>query len=80
MKILRVVSDLYPAVVGGVGLHAHEMSRLQAREGHDVTVLTYRTGSEQPFSEEKDGYHIIRSNASLRIFGNTISFSQLFSF
>jgi len=79
MKILRVVSDLYPSVVGGVGLHAHEMSRLQAKEGHDITVLTYRTSFEQPSSEVSDGYHIVRSNASLRIFGNTISFSQLFS-
>ncbi len=79
MKILRVVSDLYPSVVGGVGLHAHEMSRLQAREGHDVTVLTYRNASGQPSSEDRDGYHIIRSNASLCLFGNTISFSQLSS-
>jgi len=79
MKILRVVSDLYPSVVGGVGLHAHEMSRLQAQEGHDVTVLTYRDGSKQPSIEGRDGYRIIRYNASLRLFGNTISFSQLLS-
>jgi glycosyltransferase involved in cell wall biosynthesis len=79
MKILRVVSDLYPAVVGGVGLHAHEMSRLQAQEGHDVTVITYRTDSGQPTSEDRDGYHIIRSDAPLRLFGNAISFSQLSS-
>jgi glycosyltransferase involved in cell wall biosynthesis len=79
MKILRVVSDLYPSVVGGVGLHAHEMSRIQAEEGHDVTVLTYRTDSGQPSSEDRDGYHIARSDASLRLFGNTISFSQFFS-
>jgi len=79
MKILRVVSDLYPSVVGGVGLHAHEMSRIQAEGGHDVTVLTYRTDSGQPSSEDRDGYHIARSDASLRLFGNTISFSQFFS-
>lgn len=77
MKILRVVSDLYPSVVGGIGLHAHEMSRLQAQEGHDVTVLTYGDGTGQLSSEDRHGYHIIRSNASLRLFGNTISFSQL---
>ncbi|MDO8873281.1 MAG: glycogen/starch synthase [Methanoregula sp.] len=40
MKILRVVSDLYPAVVGGIGIHAHQMSTSQARRGHEVTVLT----------------------------------------
>lgn len=77
MKILRVVSDLYPSVVGGVGLHAHEMSSLQAQAGHDVTVLTYGNGCGQPSSEDRDGYHIVRSNASIHLFGNTISFSQL---
>lgn len=79
VKILRVASALYPSSVGGVELHAHEMSRLQARAGQDVTVLTYRSDSGQSFSDDGDGYHIIRANASLRVFGNTISFSQLFS-
>ena len=79
MKILRVASALYPSSVGGVELHAHEMSRLQAQAGHDVTVLTYRTDSGQPPSEEGDGYHIVRSDASFRLFGNTISFTQLSS-
>ncbi|MCM2465668.1 hypothetical protein DIC75_04965 [Methanoculleus sp. CWC-02] len=79
MKILRVSSNLYPSVVGGLGLHAHEMSRLQAQAGHDITVITDQTDSGQPAFEEKDGYSIIRSNASLNLFGNSISFSQLFS-
>jgi glycosyltransferase involved in cell wall biosynthesis len=79
MKILRVVSNLYPSSVGGVELHAHEMSRLQAEGGHNVTVLTYRTDSGQPSSEERNGYHILRSNAAFCLFGNTISFSQFFS-
>jgi len=79
MKILRVVSDLYPSSVGGLGLHAHEMSRFQAAKGHDVTVFTYRTDPGQPSSEDRDGYHIHRTNASFCLFGNTISFSQLFT-
>ena len=79
MNILRVVSCLYPSVVGGLPLHAHEMSRLQAQEGHDVTTITCRTDSGQPPSEERDGYHILRSNALFQLFGNQISFSQFFS-
>jgi len=79
MKILRVTFNLYPSSIGGVELHAHEMSRLQAREGHDITVFTYRTDSEQVYSEDRDGYHIIRSDVHLCLFGNTISFSQLSS-
>lgn len=77
MRILRVVADLYPSVVGGLSLHAHEMSRLQAKEGHDVTVLTYMNGSGETTSENRDGYHIIRSSASRHLFGNRISLSQL---
>jgi glycosyltransferase involved in cell wall biosynthesis len=79
MKILRVSANLYPSVVGGLGLHAHEMSRLQAQAGHNITVITDQIDSGQPVFEEKDGYSIIRSNASLNLFGNSISFSQLFS-
>lgn len=79
MKVLRVVSDLYPSVVGGLGLHAHEMSRLQAEAGHEITVVTCRTDSGQPSSEERNGYHIIRSDAPIRLFGNVISPSQVFS-
>jgi len=48
MKILRVTFNLYPSSLGGVELHAYEMSRLQAQKGHDVTVLTHRTDSGQP--------------------------------
>ena len=77
MKILRVVSDLYPSVVGGVELHAHEMSRLQAGEGHDVTTLTRRIDPGQPLSEDRDGYHIIRTDAAFCPFGNAISLPQL---
>ncbi len=79
MKILRVAFNLYPSSVGGIELHAHEMSRLQAWEGHDVAVFTYRTDSEQAYSEDKNGYHIVRSNTHLCLFGNAISFSQLSS-
>ena len=79
MKILRVASNLYPSVVGGLGLHAHEMSRLQAQAGHDITVLTDRTDSGQPSFEDRNGYRIVRSDPAIRLFGNTISFSQLSS-
>lgn len=78
MKILRVTFNLYPSSLGGVELHAYEMSRLQAQKGHDVTVLTHRTDSGQPPYEESCGFHIVRSNASFKLFGNIISFSQFF--
>jgi glycosyltransferase involved in cell wall biosynthesis len=72
MKILRVASDLYPAVVGGYGIHVHEMSRMQAEKGHDVTVLTANLDG-LPEEERVDGYRVIRFNHSIKMVGNTIS-------
>lgn len=40
MKILRVVSDLYPYSIGGLGVHVHELSKEIAKRGHQVTVFT----------------------------------------
>ncbi|NAS88601.1 glycosyltransferase family 1 protein [ANME-1 cluster archaeon AG-394-G21] len=71
MKILRVVSDLYPSIVGGLGLHAHEMSKEQARLGHDVTVYTSNI-DERPTQEYKDGYRIQRFKPVIKIGGNSL--------
>jgi glycosyltransferase involved in cell wall biosynthesis len=72
MKILRVASDLYPAVVGGYGIHVHEMSKMQAQRGHDVTVLTANPDG-RPEEEWVDGYRVLRFNHSIKMVGNTIS-------
>lgn len=77
MKILRVVSDLYPVVVGGIGLHAHEMSKWQAKLGHDVTVYT-SNGDGRPIQESKDGYKIVRFRNVLKLMGNSINPSLFF--
>ena len=70
MKILRVVSDLYPSVVGGLGLHTHEMSKQQAKLGNDVTVYTSNTDGRS-MKEFKDGYNIIRFKPILKMGGNS---------
>lgn len=67
-----MVSDLYPSVVGGLGLHAHELSKAQAKLGHDVTVITTKT-DDQPNYEERDGYRIIREKSLISPLGNAIS-------
>jgi len=76
MKILRVISDLYPSVVGGIGLHAHEMSKWQAKLGHDVTVFTSNVDG-RPQQEYKDGYRIIRFKPVYTAKGNAIMLSML---
>jgi len=64
---------LYPAVTGGGAYHVHAMSRDQAAMGHDVTVLTVRTESDQPHIERRSGYTVVRFDAVGRPLGNAIS-------
>ena len=72
MKILRVVSDLYPSVVGGIGIHAHRMSTEQARRGHEVTVLTLNQ-KKLPETEFVDGYQVFRFPSYFTMCGNSFA-------
>ena len=72
MKILRVVSDLYPSVVGGIGIHAHQMSTSQARRGHEVTVLTLNQ-KDQAENELINGYRVKRFPSYFTICGNAFA-------
>jgi starch synthase len=71
VKILRVAGDLYPAFVGGIAIHAHEMSKMQASSGNEVTVYTSIWGDE-PLEEVRDGYRIVRFQG-ITIFRNPIA-------
>lgn len=73
LRILRVASDVYPDVMGGVGIHAHEMSKLQAEWGHEVTVLTSDHGDQsKPREETRDGYEIRRHRELVSPLDNSI--------
>ncbi|MCK4250314.1 glycosyltransferase family 4 protein [candidate division WOR-3 bacterium] len=70
MKILRVTSSLYPYKTGGIGLHAHEMSKEQVRRGHDVVVYTTKIGSG-PKREYKEGYIIVHFKPIIKLMNNS---------
>jgi len=73
MKILRVTSNIYPEVNGGLELHTHHMSRIQSEMGHDVTVLTSDNGESKKIRKEKRfGYRLIRMKEVMRPFDNSI--------
>lgn len=73
VRILRIASDIYPDVMGGVGIHVHEMSKLQAEWGHDVTVYTSDHGDRsKPRHEERDGYQIVRHRELISPLDNSI--------
>lgn len=73
LRILRVTSSTYPEVVGGVGLHVHHLSRVQAAMGHDVTVLTSDNEDRSlPAEERRDGYRLLRHREVARPLDNSI--------
>ena len=93
MKILRVISDLYPDVVGGMGIHGHKMSKDHYHLGHDVTVYTSKrkvnhtipaddktpSGTESllPDQPSNQSPYKIERFSNIRIFGNAISLSLM---
>lgn len=75
MRILRVTSDLYPRVMGGVGVHTHEMSRLQNLMGHQVTVITSKDENKEDIITP---YPIEDFTPLVEVFGNKISLDLFF--
>lgn len=74
LAILRISSDIYPEVVGGLGLHVHEMSKLQAAWGHDVAVLTSDHGDRtKPRCKQQDGYTVYFDREFLSPLNNSIT-------
>ncbi|RLC92470.1 MAG: glycosyltransferase family 1 protein [Chloroflexi bacterium] len=66
-----MVANLYPTVAGGIALHAHEMSKSQARLGHDVTVYT-SSSSRRAAQEGTDGYNVVRFRTPVRLMGSPL--------
>ena len=76
MKILRVASDLYPAVVGGVAIHSYDMSKDQAALGHDVTHYScLADNAVEYYKNEKFRLHNL--GRRFVIVGNTFCFNLL---
>ena len=71
MKILRVASDLYPAFVGGLALHVHELSDMQGKDGNEVTVYT-SVWTDEPLYEQRENYDVIRFKGPV-VFRNSIT-------
>lgn len=70
MDILRISSDLYPYVVGGIGLHNHLLSEAQVNEGHDITIYTCLP-EEADISPLNVPYKIVNFGRKFQMFGNT---------
>ena len=59
MRVLILTDYFLPHACGGIERAAYEVSRRVAREGHDVTVLTFRRGDAAD-EEDIDGLRVVR--------------------
>ena len=54
MKILMLTWEYPPRVVGGISRVVYDLSHRLIKDGHEVTVVTYRDG-EVPYYEDDKG-------------------------
>ena len=59
MKILMLSWEYPPRIVGGIARVVHDLSKRLIRDGHDVTVVTYREGN-LPYYENDKGVEVYR--------------------
>ncbi len=59
MKILMLTWEYPPRVVGGISRVVYDISRTLLKDGHDVTVVTYREGNA-PYFEIDKGVKVYR--------------------
>jgi len=59
MKILMLSWEYPPRIVGGISRVVHDLSHKLVKDGHDVTVVTYRDG-DVPYFEDNDGVKVHR--------------------
>ena len=59
MKILMLTWEYPPRVVGGISRVVYDLSHRLIKDGHEVTVVTYREG-ETPYFEDDKGVKVYR--------------------
>ena len=59
MKILMLTWEYPPRVVGGISRVVYDLSHRLIKDGHEVTVVTYR-GGEVPYYEDDKGVKVHR--------------------
>ena len=59
MKILMLSWEYPPRIVGGISRVVHDLSQRLIKDGHEVTVVTYRDG-DAPYYENDKGVNVYR--------------------
>ena len=60
MKILMLTWEYPPRIVGGIARVVHDLSKRLIKDGHDVTVVTYRDNTDVPSFEDDKGVKVYR--------------------
>ena len=60
MKILMLTWEYPPRIVGGIARVVHDLSKRLIKDGHEVTVITYRDGTNIPAYENDKGVNVYR--------------------
>src|SRR5699024_10654411 len=53
MKILMLTWEYPPRIVGGIARVVHDLSKRLIKDGHEVTVVTYKEGNLPDFENDK---------------------------
>ena len=59
MKILMLTWEYPPRIVGGIARVVHDLSHRMIKDGHEVTVVTYKDGNA-PYFEDDKGVKVYR--------------------
>ena len=59
MKVLMLTWEYPPRIVGGISRVVHDLSHRLIKDGHDVTVVTYKDG-DTPYFEDDKGVKVYR--------------------
>ena len=60
MKILMLTWEYPPRIVGGIARVVHDLSKRLIKDGHDVTVVTYRDNTDVQAYEDDKGVKVYR--------------------
>ena len=60
MKILMLTWEYPPRIVGGIARVVHDLSKRLIKDGHEVTVVTYRDSANVPEFENDKGVKVYR--------------------
>ena len=80
MKILMLTWEYPPRIVGGIARVVHDLSKRLIKDGHEVTVVTYRDNTDVPEYENDKGVNEYRVDNYMRHPNNFIDWIMQLNF